>query len=66
MEFLDGQMARDREPWTEKEDALLGTDTDRVIAAELKRSTVSVSNRRVKLGVSSFRKLGPKSGVKPT
>jgi hypothetical protein len=45
---------RDREPWTEHEDALLGTDTDRAIAAKLGRSTVSVGNRRVKLGISAF------------
>jgi hypothetical protein len=51
---LDGQMARDKEPWTDKEDALLGTDKDRVIAAKLKRSSTAVFNRRVKLGIAAF------------
>jgi len=44
-------LACDGHPWTVKEDALLGTDTDRAIAAKLKRSSVSVSNRRTKLGI---------------
>jgi hypothetical protein len=49
--LLDGQMARDHEPWTSQEDALLGTEKDRIIAAKLKRSSTAVSNRRVKLGI---------------
>jgi hypothetical protein len=52
---LDGQMARDREPWTEQEDALLGTDIDRVIAVKLKRSSTAVANRRMKLGIAAFK-----------
>ncbi len=45
-------ISRDGKPWTPQEDALLGTDTDRVIAEKLGRSTVSVGNRRTKLGIS--------------
>jgi len=39
-------------PWTKEDDALLGTDTDRVIARRLGRTSVSVSNRRKKLGIA--------------
>jgi hypothetical protein len=45
------KMARDHEPWTSQEDALLGTEKDRIIAAKLKRSSTAVSNRRLKLGI---------------
>jgi hypothetical protein len=47
---------RDREPWTEKEDLLLGTDLDRVIAAKLGRSSTAISNRRKKLRIPAFTK----------
>jgi hypothetical protein len=47
-------LARDYEPWTVKEDALLGTDTDRVIAAKLRRSSVSIGSRRKKLGIPGY------------
>jgi len=47
-------LARDNEPWTEQEDALLGTDKDRVIAAKLRRSSVAVTVRRTKLGIPSY------------
>ncbi len=50
-DYLDA-MLRDREPWTAEEDALLGTDTDRAIAGKIRRSSVSVSNRRKKLGIA--------------
>jgi hypothetical protein len=53
---LDGQMARDQQPWTPQEEALIGTDTDRAIAAKLKRSSTAVSNRRMKLGIPSYNK----------
>jgi hypothetical protein len=52
-------LSRDQEPWTDKEDALLGTDIDRVIAAKLKRSSTAVSNRRVKLGIPSAKSRRP-------
>jgi len=39
-------------PWTKEDDALLGTDTDRAIARRLGRTSVSVSNRRKKLGIA--------------
>ncbi len=43
--------SRDGQPWMPYEDALLGTDHDRVVAAQLHRSSVAVSNRRKKLGI---------------
>jgi len=39
-------------PWSKEDDALLGTDTDRAIARRLGRTSVSVSNRRKKLGIA--------------
>jgi hypothetical protein len=47
-------LARDKQSWTEREDALLGTDKDRIIAARLGRSSTAVSNRRTKLGIPSY------------
>lgn len=47
-------LARDGSAWTAEEDALLGTAADRVIAEQLARSSVAVSNRRKKLGIASF------------
>jgi len=47
---------RDGAPWTPFEDALLGTGTDRAIAAKLQRSSVSVGNRRTKLGIPRRKK----------
>jgi hypothetical protein len=38
-------------PWSSADDALLGTDIDRVIARKLGRSSVAVSSRRKKLGI---------------
>jgi hypothetical protein len=52
-------LARDYEPWTEQEDALLGTDIDRVIATKLKRSSVAVGMRRKKLGIPSAKARRP-------
>ncbi len=45
-------MQNDGRPWTPADDALLGSDTDRRVAHRLGRSSVAVSNRRVKLGIS--------------
>lgn len=50
------ELSRDGEPWTPQEDALLGTTTDRAIAAKLQRSSVAVSNRRTKLGIARRQK----------
>jgi hypothetical protein len=44
-------ISRDTRPWTQAEDALLGTDFDRVIAAKLGRVTTAVTYRRKKLGI---------------
>jgi hypothetical protein len=52
-------LARDYEPWTKQEDALLGTDKDRVIAVKLQRSSVAVAVRRKKLGIESYQKRRP-------
>jgi len=48
----------DGDPWTAQEDALLGTACDRVIGEKLGRSTVSVSNRRIKLEIPGFGRKG--------
>lgn len=41
--------------WTPEEDALVGTDYDRVIARRLKRRPFAVMRRRWRLGVRPFR-----------
>src|SRR5450830_582395 len=41
--------------WTDKADALLGTDTDAAIGARLKTSEDVVRTRRHKLGIASFK-----------
>jgi hypothetical protein len=43
------------QPWTAKQDALLGTETDRSVAEKLGRTSASVAIRRVKLGIKSPR-----------
>lgn len=48
---LRNGMSKDGRTWSTEEDALLGTNTDRIIAERLGRSSVSVSNRRKKLGI---------------
>jgi hypothetical protein len=49
-----------REPnWTQEEDALLATKPDHVLAKLLDRHRDTIRKRRLKLGVSSFRKHGP-------
>lgn len=40
-----------RRQWTQDEDSLLGTDHDHVVAEVLERTTSSVGNRRIKLGI---------------
>jgi hypothetical protein len=45
------ELDRDGEPWTLREDALLRTDSDRKIAAGMRRSSAAVSTRRTKLGI---------------
>jgi len=42
--------------WTPLEDALLGTDTDRVVAATLGKTQKAVYARRARLGVVRYRK----------
>lgn len=54
MSTINAGLSRDQEPWTAKEDALLGTDTDRAIAIKLRRSSVAVGGRRKKLGIPGF------------
>ena len=41
-------------PWTPAEDKLLGTQTDAVIAGQLRRSAVDVRWRRRTLGLKTF------------
>jgi hypothetical protein len=48
-------MIDDDRPWTKQEDALLGTDTDRAVAARLQRSTGAVIYRRKRLNIEGFR-----------
>ena len=48
-----------RGEWKPKEDALLATMPDHVLAELLDRHRDTVRKRRLKLGVSSFRKHGP-------
>jgi hypothetical protein len=48
-------MIDDDKPWTKQDDALLGTDTDRAIAARLERSTGAVIYRRKRLNIEGFR-----------
>ena len=60
------QLSRDGEPWTPEEDAILGTDSDRVIAAKLRRSSVAVSNRRTKLGIPRRELVGDGPSSKDT
>jgi hypothetical protein len=55
MKVQNSDLSRDREPWSAKEDALLGTDADRAIAAKLQRSSVAVMSRRKKLGIPAFK-----------
>jgi hypothetical protein len=52
-------MRNDGEPWQPHEDALLGTESDRKIAQKLGRTSVSVNNRRIKLGIQSSRQKPP-------
>jgi hypothetical protein len=40
--------------WTEAEDALLGTDQDRVIAARIGRTRSAVTTRRVNFDIRAF------------
>jgi hypothetical protein len=40
-----------KRPWLPQEDALLGTDVDRVIARQLKRDVWAVYRRRIALGI---------------
>lgn len=42
-----------RKPWTDKELALLGTNTDAAIAKALKRTAMSVRNKRLRLGIEA-------------
>ena len=41
-------------PWSTEDEALLGTDSDNVIAGRLKRTTVSVSKRRRFRGIPHY------------
>lgn len=43
-------------PWTKKEEALLGTKTDRAVAELLGRVSFRVRRHRLELGIKSFRK----------
>jgi hypothetical protein len=49
--------------WTKAMIARLGTDIDRVVAAELRLNTASVSYKRVLLKIPSFGRKGPTSKV---
>lgn len=42
-------------PWTEEEEALVGTDTDGAIAEQLGRTPMAVRNKRRALGIAPFR-----------
>ncbi len=41
-------------PWNAREDALLGTDSDRAIARRLNRDWRAVNQRRLRLGIAPF------------
>jgi hypothetical protein len=45
--------------WTENEIALLGTDTDKAIAAKIDRSPLCVTQKRHRLGIPAFYKPTP-------
>lgn len=42
-------------PWTEEEEALVGTDTDGAIAEQLGRTPMAVRNKRRAMGIAPFR-----------
>lgn len=54
------QRPRFRRSWAPHEDALLGTDVDRVIARRLRVPLHVVQQRRYRLGIPSF---GPSTGL---
>jgi DNA-binding Lrp family transcriptional regulator len=58
-------MIDDDRPWTKQEDALLGTDTDRAIAARLGRSTGAVIYRRKRLNIEGFRTRAKRDDEQP-
>lgn len=45
-------------PWTEEEEALVGTDTDGAIAEQLGRTPMAVRNKRRALGIAPPRLTG--------
>ncbi len=58
----EASISRQRGGWTPEQEALLGTDTDKAVAALLGRTPQSVTSHRRQLGIPGVRRGAPRKG----